>query len=162
MAVRDTVRSSWSMSIKGWSCVDKPGYSRTSIMPIRLVPSKVSWVKRCSYFGSFQYIIISGRCGNVHLCHWALWRWVAEFSLAVQWRQRITRGKPCVPVSLHIMSSLWINQLDNLVREACQRLHVHVHVHVHCTLWSEFCTVQVLEGPKGPLTEQWGGCIWEY
>ena len=41
-------------------------YSRTSIM---WTPSKVSWVKRCPYFGGFE--CISDRCGDAYSCRWA-------------------------------------------------------------------------------------------
>ena len=39
-------------------------------MQTPLVPSKVSWVKRCPYFGGFRYD--SGRRGNAYSCRWAL------------------------------------------------------------------------------------------
>ena len=47
-----------------------PVYSGTSIMRTPLVPSKVSWVTRCPYFGGFRYI--SGRRDNAYSCRWAL------------------------------------------------------------------------------------------
>ena len=47
-------------------------YSGTSIMRTPLVPSEVSWVKRCPYFEGFRYI--SGRRGNAYSCRWALRR----------------------------------------------------------------------------------------
>ena len=85
-------------------------------MQTPLVPSKLSGVKRCPDFGGFRDI--SSRCGNAQRYEDA----VLELSLAVRWQERITRGQnyayqlvnqPAVP--------------DNLVQEACQRLHYQVN-----------------------------------
>ena len=65
-------------------------YSGTSIIQAPLVPSKVSWVKKCPYFGDFRYI--SGRHGNAYSCHWVLRTCIPKLSLVVQWQERITRG----------------------------------------------------------------------
>ena len=68
-------------------------YSRSSIMRTPLVLSKVSWVKRCLYFGGFW--CISGRCGNVYSCRWVLWRHVPELYNGKKDNQRL---ELCVPV----------------------------------------------------------------
>ena len=54
-------------------------YSGTSIIQAPLVPSKVSWVKKCPYLGDFRYI--SGRRGNAYSCHWVLRTCIPKLSL---------------------------------------------------------------------------------
>ena len=62
-------------------------YSGTSIMRTPLVPSEVSWVKRCPYFGVFL-VGVAMRTRAVESYEGA----VPELSLAIRWQERVTRG----------------------------------------------------------------------
>ena len=75
----------------------KPDYSGNSIMRTPLVPSKVSWVERCPYFGGFWYI--SGGHGNGYSCRWALRRRRSRSPLCCTMARKINqRLELCVPV----------------------------------------------------------------